>query len=622
MATPGSGAKGPGQGRGGRPEGFSFGDDKKGGGRDRGDRRGGPGGRDKRGGGGSSFRVVNELSHAREGAHQDRLRGREAPLQEVLKALKPLHLRSIEDLDFNTRGKLITSLARVQRQAKPKPSEAPAAEARPAEAPAAEAGSRGGRRRGSRGRPRPRRRPRRPRRSAPRPPAAAAPRRLPPRPSPRRPPVDPKVQAYGDVMFTVGLIWRAVGDTDRASSAFELAGRQPTEADLVAPRRRKSARSAPTRGERPDRGPQGRAARPQERPRAPARHKTELFVSSGDWQADAKKLEELGRTRDAGRIHEKNKSFADASRALRGGRRSRRRPCAAPPPGRTRARLEALARQVQARGAGEGPREGRGVDAADELARQARELRGGGASSTSGRGSSIRPARPTSGRRSCRWRARPTSAPRTSGGRGPRARPRGAEAHRARRSLRRGDACCSARARRPRRWRRLKPLPPTKAFHFMEKLKLADEAKAFAREELEKAEAAEQQGPRGALVRAARREGQGRRGVPGRRSQGQGGRACSSRWASSPRRPSLAEASANLDKAQELFAKAGDTANAERVKALPRPEPKPKAPSGGRSGLPSARRRCGRDPGAERADRPRLTCQNSDLPRFYWERGK
>jgi len=42
----------------------------------------------------------------------------------------------------------------------------------------------------------------------------------------------------------------------------------------------------------------------------------------------------------------------------------------------------------------------------------------------------------------------------------------------------------------------------------------------------------------------------------------------------------MLEAAGQLDKAQELYAKAGDTANAERVKALPRPEPVAKGPAG------------------------------------------
>jgi hypothetical protein len=39
----------------------------------------------------------------------------------------------------------------------------------------------------------------------------------------------------------------------------------------------------------------------------------------------------------------------------------------------------------------------------------------------------------------------------------------------------------------------------------------------------------------------------------------------------------LAEAAGQLDKAGEYFTKAGDAENAARVKALPRPEPKPAA---------------------------------------------
>src|SRR5260370_15513757 len=41
------------------------------------------------------------------------------PLEEILKHLRPLHLTSIEQLDFSTRGRLLTTLLRVGRQPPP-----------------------------------------------------------------------------------------------------------------------------------------------------------------------------------------------------------------------------------------------------------------------------------------------------------------------------------------------------------------------------------------------------------------------------------------------------------------------------------------------------------------------
>ncbi|MFZ5440054.1 MAG: DEAD/DEAH box helicase, partial [Myxococcota bacterium] len=110
-------AKGPGQNGRGDRGGFSFGD--KEGGRGRGDRdgRGGRGGRDRRDGpgGGAAYRVVNELSALEKALTKTDFAAMKEPLSAVLRALKPMRLQSIENLDLNTRGRLITSLMRVQR---------------------------------------------------------------------------------------------------------------------------------------------------------------------------------------------------------------------------------------------------------------------------------------------------------------------------------------------------------------------------------------------------------------------------------------------------------------------------------------------------------------------------
>jgi tetratricopeptide (TPR) repeat protein len=285
------------------------------GGRD-GDRRGGRGGRDG-GGGGASFRVINELGSVEKAITKADFVAMKAPLTEALKALKPLRLSSLDKLDMNARGKLITSLMRVVRLPKPKAdpvADAPAADAAPVE-PAAEA-------------------------AAPAEGAAPAEAAAAPAAPVAAPAVDPKVGAWHDVQFTIGLIWTSVGEKDRAATAFENAGRQPTEADLAVPAAAPAREARPERGprgergdrpprgdrkDRPERGPRAersdrpeRSARPERRPRPQVTH-IEPFHSSGDWKTDAQKLEEMGRTRDAARLHEKNQSFADAVRLFEGG---------------------------------------------------------------------------------------------------------------------------------------------------------------------------------------------------------------------------------------------------------------------------------------------------------------
>ncbi|MGV3620716.1 MAG: DEAD/DEAH box helicase, partial [Archangium sp.] len=145
-------AKGPGQnGRGNRSgNGFSF-DEPKRGGNDRGGRggndRGGRGGRDgdRRGGpsgraGGVSYRIDNELTSLERALTKKDLTAMTEPLQSVLRAIKPMRLSSLEQLDSGARGRLLTTLMRVQRMDRPAAEaapEAPAAEAAPApEAPA------------------------------------------------------------------------------------------------------------------------------------------------------------------------------------------------------------------------------------------------------------------------------------------------------------------------------------------------------------------------------------------------------------------------------------------------------------------------------------------------------
>ncbi|HEX4621739.1 MAG TPA: DEAD/DEAH box helicase, partial [Myxococcaceae bacterium] len=216
------------------------------------------------------------------------------PLEAIVKALKPLKLSSIEQLDMNTRGRLLTTLLRVQRQNKPPPAPAapPAAEGAPAEAapPASEAEA-------MTEAPAPESPPPAaeaevPAADASPPPAdAAAPppdspppaeEAAPPAPlestPPAPPPIDEKTAAWQDVMFLVGSVWRALGDERRAALAFAQSGRKENQREAV-----------------------------------------KTLAATGEWEEQAKVLAEQGRTRDAARLHERNKSFVEAARLFQVG---------------------------------------------------------------------------------------------------------------------------------------------------------------------------------------------------------------------------------------------------------------------------------------------------------------
>lgn len=555
-------AKGPGQnGRGNRSgNGFSFDEPKRGGDRggrggdrggrggDRGgDRRGGPSGRSS----GVSYRIDNELTALERALTKKDLSAMIDPLQSVLRALKPMRLSSLEQLDSGARGRLLTTLMRVQRMDKPAvgaapeapAAEAPAAEAAPAEAPAEGAA-----------------------------PVEAAPAT--PAPAPEK-----KANPYSDVQFTIGLIWSSIQEKDRADVAFGKAERQPTEAELAAPpvQERPAQSDRPERGPRKDRGERGerrersdrpaRAARP-ERPERPA-----PFVSSGDWQADVKKLEELGRTRDAGRIHEKNQSYADAARLYEtgGDTKSALRNAALGKLDDVFKRLseklkpEEISEALERAGAFEKLMEfhvARGdFDSIAKLYERANQFdQAGLAWERAGKFSFARKSYERAKDFAGANRVRDLEIAKL---------------------IERGDRLGAATLlvaanKKAEALETIKPLPGPKAFHFMQKLKLNAEADAFAKEELAKAEAANN-----ALQKARWLELTGKHQEAADvylaadrkdkaafvfEAMGQLGKAAE-----------LLEAAGQLDKAQALFTKAGDAANADRVKALPRPEPKPKA---------------------------------------------
>ncbi len=577
-------AKGPGQNGRGDRGGFSF-DDRGGGGGGGGGRggpggpggrggdRGGPGGRggrgDKRDGAGAgSYKVVNELSSLEKALTKSDFVSMKEPLSAVLRAIKPMRLASIEKLDLNTRGRLITSLMRVQRLPKPTASETPVAEAA-AETPAVEAAPA---------------EVAAPVEGEPAAEAAAAP--APVAAAPAAPAVDPKIAAYGEVQFTLGLIWSSVNDADRARPAFENAGRQPTEADLAVPAQ-SAAPATASRTDRPERGgprkdrPASSSARTDrpartERPARPAfvrPERVEPFVSSGDWQADVKTLETAGRTRDAARIHEKNQSFADASRLFEvgGDFKSALRTAVMAKDEAGFVRLSAklkgdeIVEALERASAWEKLMEFHvaksDFESIAKLYERANQFdQAGLAWERSGKLSLARKAYERAKDFGSSHRVRDLEVVKLI-----------------ERGDRLGAATLQAGAgKKAEALETLKPLPGPKAFHFMQKLKMAAEADAFAKDELAKAEAANNPVQRARWLE-----------LLGRLQEAADVYLAADRkdkaafvfeaMGDLKKAAELLEQAGQLDKAQALLTKSGDLANAERVKALPRPEPKAKA---------------------------------------------
>jgi tetratricopeptide (TPR) repeat protein len=194
----------------------------------------------------NAFRVRSELTPLEKAFSQKDFAKQKASLEEILRQLKPLRLRSIDQLDFNTRGRLITSLLRVGRQTAPPAPVAAAAADKPAAADAAAS------------------------EESPAPEPAVAPEEAPvisdaaaqeqapvtsdaaaPEQAPVLPPPEAEAEvqvaseatpgptAFADMMFTLGLIWRAVGDQRRAELAFAASGKkmdqEPAAAASTAP---------------------------------------------------------------------------------------------------------------------------------------------------------------------------------------------------------------------------------------------------------------------------------------------------------------------------------------------------------------------------------------------------
>ena len=412
------------------------------------------------------------------------------PLGEILRQLKPLRLSSLEGLDFNTRGRLLTTLLRVGRQKKPP--EPPAPTAVPVEDPTA--------------------------------PATAEPPPATPGPSPE----EEKLAAYREVMFLLGSVWRAVGDEGRAGAAFAASGRSPEESEPPQP-----------------------AAPP----------------ASGGWREAAERFASGQRGRDAAKLHEGHGSDAEAARLYEasGDLQSALRCFLAAKDELSGRRLlrqlkpEQFLPVIEKVGAYQLLMEhyveaGRFEEVA-KLYERARQF--DQAAIAWEKAGKLGPAR-----RAYERAKQPADADRV----------RQLEVAKL---VERGDRLGAAvllvgAGKREQAVQTLSALPATKAFRFLQKLKLGDEALALARHEIARAEAenrpadgarwlemlGEASAAAEAWIRAERRD----RALSIYEKAGEWQRAAS-----------LAETLGQKDKAIELYQRAGDKTSADRVAAMPAP---------------------------------------------------
>jgi hypothetical protein len=530
----------------GKPNGRERGGFEFGSGKDR-DRRDSRKPRDS-GGGSASFRIVTELSTLEKALTKADLGAQKAALDSVLKTIRPLRLTSIDGLDANSKGRLLTSLLRVMRQPKPKVVEAPAAEAAPAEASPVEAA---------------------PTDAAPlaEGESAAAPVVAPPMASAPA----PAAVLLNDVQFVVGLIWKSVNEQTRAEAAFEASGRQPTEADLIVPSepvRQVHERSAVGKGPRNKRT-DVRQARTERPPRK--FEKPEPFASTGDLAKDAEQLEKMGRTRDAGRLYEKQNMYAEALRAYEAGGdlKAALRNAAL---GKLEAPAQALiaklpktevVRTLEKLNAWELLMAFHVKNEAYESVAQLYER----ANQFDQAGLAYERAQKLSLARRAYERAKDFAAAN---------RVRDAEVTRL---VEKGDRLGAATllmavGRRAETLDLMKALPAPKAYGFLKKLKLEDDARALAEANLQEAIASNNELQRGRWLEVTGRMSEalelylstGRKDKASfvLESLGQPARAAQ-----------LAEEAGQLVRAEKLFRKANDTVNADRVAQLPRPEVKP-----------------------------------------------
>lgn len=531
--------------------------------------------------------MINEVSTLEKAMTKKDWAAQKSSLESIVKALRPLHLKSLEALDLNARGRLLTTLLRVQRQPKPAPGEAPAAPAEtPPEAAPAEAAEAA------------------PAEAAPEaapaegaapvegeaapegaPPAEAAPTTEPAataaEAAAKAPPEDPMQKAWADVMFTVGQVWRAVGESDRAASAFELSGRSAPSRDEAPvseepreprpPREGKGPREV--KGPREGKGPREAKGPREERPRREKGEKPPK-EEKGDWKIRARDVEEMGRTREAAKIHEQHKSYEEAARLYKVGGDKKgelRSTVLAKDYVTARALMKEFKpeefRPILEQAQGwellmEGYVASQDFDNVAKLYERARQFdQAALAWERAGKFANARKAFERANDKEGAERMRTAEVQKL---------------------IERGDRLGAATllvqaGQKDKAVESLSSLPPPKAYRFLQRLKLDDEAMALAKSELEKAQTEGRHSGRArwlemlgdptaaaeAWVQADRKD----KALPLYEQAGNWSRAAE-----------LAEQIQQYDKAAELFLKAGDKANSDRVNALPRPATPPPAP--------------------------------------------
>ena len=574
---------------------------REGGGRD--GRPGGRGRRDERAPSSGGHRVVVELSTLEKALGKGDLQGQLRPLDEVVRQLRGLHVRGLMELEANARGRLITTLLRVSRQQKPASDAAPAVDAASADAPpeaateaapeegaeavavpASEDGAVASEAAPEAQAAEPEATEGAPEAKAAEPEAAEAPAAAAESPAAAPAPA----QLHSDVLYRVGLAWLAVHEAERAETAFAAAGRAPSSEELAhaeaSPQPEASRHGTGTRKPTTERGPRQKPGRgPRERtvlaPMPP--------IPPGDWQAQAAAYTSRGRTRDAARLYEKHGAAAEALKLYEAGgdvkgalraalaakdMEAARRLAQSLPAAEARAQLEKaeaweLLMELLVKS--------NAFDDVAKLYERARQF----------------------DQAALAWeRAGKLGLSRKAYERAHDAA--GAERVRAlevQRLVERGDRLGAAQVlvqsnRRAEAATVLKTLPATKAFRFLEQLKLKDEARALGEAELAAAKAEAKPGPQARWLELLGRKaeaaqaweegGRQDRAYPLLEALGDFAKAAA-----------FAEASGHRDQAIRLYRRAGDDRAAERLEATP-PSTPPPAPAEdahmGDSGAPEA----------------------------------
>ncbi len=508
-------------------------------------------------------------------------------LERLLQAVLPLRLSSLEQMDLNARGRLITTLARVGRQSKPAAPEAaeqaPAEEAGASEAPAVEAEAPSAEAEApavetaeaASGEAAP----------SEAPAADAATEAAAPKARAERPAAKPA--SYEDVMYLLGSVWRAAGDSERASSAYQLSGREPGPMPEMPRREARPTRDArdarpgregregrPERGERPARGERPpRADRPERDNRLEKRREMDQQIAAlGDWKEQVAALEKQGRTRDAARIHERNESYVEALRLYEAGgeHKGALRSALGAKDNDAIKRLLALVKPDEAlpilekAGAYEqlmehyvGQKDFANVARLYERARQFDQA-----------GLAWERANKLSNARKAYERAKDLPAVN---------RLRDLEV---KQLVDRGDRLGAAillvtAGEKGKAVELLASLPPPKAYRFLQRVKLDTEAAALAQSELAKAEAENRTVARARWLELLGRTEEAAAGyeAAGRKEKAY---PLYEKLGNLPKAMELAEASGHRAEAIALAEKSGNAAEAERLKALPPPPPREK----------------------------------------------